>query len=45
MLARRQFDEAHRRPRRRLGNRFCIPVIVLLRLHVRPEYSGDISRT
>ena len=33
LLGTLQFDEAYRRPRRRFGNRFCIPVIVLLRLH------------
>jgi hypothetical protein len=37
LLGTLQLDEAHRRPRRGFGNRFCIPVIVLLRLHVWPN--------
>ena len=32
-----QFDEAHRWPCCRLGDRFCVPVIVLLRLYIRPD--------
>ena len=34
LLSRFQFDKPHRRPRRRLGDRFRVTVIVLLRLHV-----------
>jgi hypothetical protein len=32
-----QRHEAHRRPRRRLGNRLGVAVVVLLRLHIRPD--------
>jgi len=34
LLGTLQRDQAHRRPRRSFGNRFRIPIIVLLRLRV-----------
>ena len=35
-----EWHEAHGRPRRRLGDRLRIPIVVLLRLHIRPHILG-----